>query len=163
MILFLDFDGVLHPEQFGAADFGRRPILWEVLSACPHVDVVFSTSWREIYPQDELVEFVTRVGGEDMANRFISATPCPETARALFDRYGLRPEPDGYRLRECEILLWRQMNRAMERPWLAVDDFGHWFSRGCENLYLIDPKLGLQPDDVVPLIERLSGKVKSES
>ena len=106
-------------------------------------------------PARRIGEFVTRAGGEDMANRFIGATPCPETARALFDRYGLRPEPDGYRLRECEILLWRQMNRAMERPWLAVDDFGHWFTRGSPNLYLIDPKLGLQPDDVGPLIERL--------
>ena len=75
---------------------------------------------------------------------------------AMFDRYGLCPEPDGYRLRECEILLWRKMNSVMERPWLAIDDFGHWFSKDSPNLYLIDPKLGLQPDDVGPLIERLS-------
>jgi hypothetical protein len=39
--------------------------------------------------------------------------------------------------------------------WLAIDDFGHWFTRGSPNLYLIDPKLGLQPEDVGPLIERL--------
>ena len=109
MILFLDFDGVLHPEQLGEDEFCRAPILWEVLRECVHVKVVISSSWREIYTLDELVEFVTRGGGEDLANRIIGATPHPEKGQTLFARYKFRPKSDGHRLRECEIHLWRHM------------------------------------------------------
>jgi hypothetical protein len=74
-ILFLDFDGVLHPIQRSEPDFCRLELLWKILRACPDVEVVFSTSWRKIYSPDEIIEFVTFGGGEDMAHRFIGSTP----------------------------------------------------------------------------------------
>jgi len=42
MILFLDFDGVLHPELDGAPDdFVCRRHLWKILRTCLDVNVVF--------------------------------------------------------------------------------------------------------------------------
>jgi len=73
----LDFDGVLHPEPSDATEvFCRAPFLWEILEAHPNVDVVFSTSWRELFPVEVLVDFATRKGGEHLAGRFLGATPC---------------------------------------------------------------------------------------
>jgi hypothetical protein len=48
MILFLDFDGVLHPApqpgQGGEERFISLPLLEKVLRALPHVDVVISSA-----------------------------------------------------------------------------------------------------------------------
>lgn len=57
MMLFLNFDGVMHPEQIAATDFCRAPILWEILRESEHVNVVISSSWREIYPPFEVQPF----------------------------------------------------------------------------------------------------------
>lgn len=35
MILFLDFDGVLHPHLRHEPDFCRLPLLWEILRVVP--------------------------------------------------------------------------------------------------------------------------------
>ena len=43
-ILFLDFDGVLHPGNRGT--FERAPMLEMWLLKHPEVDVVISSSWR---------------------------------------------------------------------------------------------------------------------
>ena len=46
MVLFLDFDGVLHPETALStrADFQHLPLLWRILREVPEVEVVFATS-----------------------------------------------------------------------------------------------------------------------
>ena len=52
LILFLDFDGVLHPEGEdhilnGGADFCFLPRLEALLREFPWVKIVISSSWRE--------------------------------------------------------------------------------------------------------------------
>lgn len=87
MILFLDFDGVMHPDfAREKALFSATPLLWQVLEACPLVDVVFSTSWREIHPMSELIDFATQGGGEHLAGRFIGSTPSIVTERGPTSR-----------------------------------------------------------------------------
>lgn len=147
MILFLDFDGVLHPDfARGPAYFSAKPLLWKLLDACPHVDVVFSTSWRDIHPADELIQFVTAGGGEHHADRFIGTTPSIVT------------EPGAnivqcYR-RETEIKLWLLGNEQMHRQWIALDDFKEYFSPNCPNLIEIDHITGLKPEHIETLIAR---------
>ena len=46
MILFLDFDGVLHPNSDDSEHFSCAPLLWELLRRHPDVRVVLSTGWR---------------------------------------------------------------------------------------------------------------------
>lgn len=145
MILFLDFDGVLHPENPERdADFTCNRYLWEVLRACPRVEVVFSTTWREFHPVDELVGFATNGGGEDLASRFIGVTPI------IADHSGA----PGRREQECR--LWRTDHAQHTRSWIALDDFEEYFTVGCGNLYLVDHRVGLTAMDAFRLIQRLS-------
>lgn len=136
MILFLDFDGVLHPENHGGEVFSRMEYLWRILRACPNVEVVFSTSWRDHYPLDQMVDMVTSNGGEDLVHRFIGATPGPLNCR------------------EAECLAWLVANQR-EGAWLALDDRADWFSGN--NLYLINGVTALTAEDVPRIIARLGG------
>lgn len=148
MILFLDFDGVLHPLQLHEPDFCRLPLLWEILRACPDVEVVFSTSWRAIYRFDEMVGFVTRGGGEDLAHRIIGVNraPCPIQ--------GGRPCRRHY-----DCIKWLEDNGHEDRSWLALDDIASSFvpspPAAIQRLYLVDGTRGLTNEDVLAIIGRI--------
>jgi len=141
MILFLDFDGVLHPLMRLEPDFCRLPKLWQILRACPDVDVVFSTSWREIYRPDEMIEFVTWGGGEDLTHRVIGQTP------------RIKAESDCDR-RDLEIQSWLDTN-GHSGPWLALDDMPKMFNGEHPNLYVVDGSTGLTDADVAAIIRRI--------
>lgn len=141
MILFLDFDGVLHPHLRHEPDFCRLPLLWGILRAAPEAKVVFSTSWREIYRPDEMVEFVTYGGGEDLAHRIIGQTPSLENE----GRYGRR---------DLEIQSWLDANHHTGQ-WLAIDDMPEIFSGGHPNLYVVDGTRGLTDEDVLAILGRI--------
>lgn len=137
MVLFLDFDGVLHPERGAAELFSRVQVLWRILRACPLVEVVFSTSWREFHRFEELLEFVTHGGGEDLAARFIGMTPVTLSGTT--------------RATECRE--WLRSNGKESQRWLALDDVDDGFSP--QNLYFVDRRTGITDLDVDPLVERL--------
>lgn len=139
MILFLDFDGVLHPLMRRGLDFCRLPLLWEILRAALEVRVVFSTSWREVYRPDEIVEFVTYGGGEDLAHRIIGQTPSLENEGR-------------YWRRDLEIQSWLDANHHTGQ-WLALDDMPEIFSGGHPNLYVVDGTRGLTNEDVFAILE----------
>lgn len=143
VILFLDFDGVLHPEPSGDEGvFCRVSLLWQILRACPEAQVVFSTSWRSLHRPEELMDFATFGGGEDLAHRFIGSTPSiiqERDANIVGRVYN----------REAECLEWLRHHGA-NRPWLALDDYAVDF-RG-PNLYLVDRRTGLTEADVAAII-----------
>lgn len=141
MILFLDFDGVLHPHLRHELDFCRLPLLWKILRAAPEAKVVFSTSWREIYRPDEMVEFVTYGGGEDLAHRIIGQTPSLENE----GRYGRR---------DLEIQSRLDANHHTGQ-WLAIDDVPEIFSGRHPNLYIVDGTCGLTNEDVLAILGRI--------
>lgn len=143
-ILFVDFDGCLHPHLRQEPDFCRLPLLWQILRACPDVQVVFSTSWKEVYRHDEMVEFVTWGGGEDLAARIIGATPNIDTGNQCSRR-------------DLEIQSWLDAN-GHTGQWLAIDDMAELFNGGHPNLYVVDKRYGLTDADVLAIIERLQGK-----
>lgn len=143
IILFLDFDGVLHPQHIGVQYFCRTEFLWQILRACPEVRVVFSTSWRESHRPEELLDFATSGGGEDLAHRFIGQTPRIH-AHSDFDPRGL----------ECHR--WLEANCYSGQAWLALDDVPELFHRMFhQNLYLVDGYTGLTETDVAAIIRRL--------
>jgi hypothetical protein len=79
-VLFLDFDGVLHPtmeDLDGDSDaciatplFGWLPLLATALASHPDVGIVVSSTWRYTHDQDELRELLGPLRG-----RFLGATP----------------------------------------------------------------------------------------
>jgi len=149
MILFIDFDGVLHPIQRSEPDFCRLELLWEILRACPNVEVVFSTSWREIYTTQELVMRVTKGGGENLTHRIIGSNPSTPRARSTYVA-GAQPT----RHVECER--WLAENGQQHRAWLALDDIPEIFPPSSPTLYLVNGRTGLTEVDVEKLIDKLT-------
>jgi hypothetical protein len=57
-ILFLDFDGVTHPDPHEAEElFTRLPLIEEVLRGFAACMIVISSNWRDSHPLEEMREF----------------------------------------------------------------------------------------------------------
>jgi hypothetical protein len=115
--------------------------LWQILRACPDVQVVFSTSWREVHRPEELLDFATYGGGEDLVHRFIGQTP---RLHACSD----------YDPRLLECLRWLESNGHADSSWLALDDVPQNYNHHT-NLYLVDRTTGLTDADVAAIIQRI--------
>jgi HAD domain in Swiss Army Knife RNA repair proteins len=143
IIIALDFDGILHPNDlYDKSPFCIAPQLWKILRAIPTANVVFSTSWRDSYDFDNMLDFVTAGGGEDLVHRFIGNTPNLEAE----GHYGRR---------DLEIQQWLD-NHHHTGTWLAIDDMAELFPVGHPNLYLVDGDCGLTDADVLAIMRRLS-------
>lgn len=139
MILFLDFDGVLHPKGAGQQHFTRLPLL-ETFLRKPEfatVRVVISSTWRDAYSLSELRNFFS----PDIAARIIGTTK-------TLDDYATEYE------RGEEIEAWLESNGATH--WVALDDDKEGFTRRLHNrLAFCDGRDGLQESDLIKLREFL--------
>lgn len=133
LILFLDFDGVLHPQEAQQEQlFTRTPLLEALLREHLTVRVVISSSWREIFDLPALREHFS----PDIAARIIDVTPVRVTNEQL-------PGPLWSYVREGECWAWMHRNRPEGTPWIALDDQAWRFSPQCPQLVLTDPAVGL--------------------
>ena len=144
MILFLDFDGVLHPEGEGhilngGTDFCFLPRLEALLREFPHVRIVISSSWREQLRYETLVKPVSC----DIRARILGATP--------HSGFGLPPP---YRRREGEILAWLQLHNATDDPWVALDDAYWQFDRCKDHLVACGSLTGFAEEATADLRRR---------
>jgi hypothetical protein len=148
MVLFIDFDGVLHPRPGPDRDsepFCSLHLLEGVLRRAPDAEVVISSSWRERHGIDEMREYFA----EDLRERIVGFTP-------LFGRdfdatvSSLRQFP-----RHAECVAWLSQNRSRETPWLALDDTPEEFAPDCTHLFAIDGDTGLTPSTAAMLLRRL--------
>jgi len=109
IVLFLDFDGVLHPvgtpaldENFRLIDdpslFCWRPILEQVLAPYPEVQIVVSSDWRRLFGDEALVALL----GPSLGQRFIG----------VVNRYN--------ESRAAEILA--EVSQRKLCRWFAIDD-----------------------------------------
>ena len=139
LFVFLDFDGVLHPEdEDGYEPFERNAHFHSFLRAVPEARVVFSTTWRYRRSLQELAVLACQGGGADLAARFVGKTPD-------LDYPGL----GGWR--EAECLAWLAENgHAPHAPWLAIDDHPEWFNSP-SRVYGLQSRLALRESDLAPL------------
>lgn len=147
MILFLDFDGVLHPEyedQFTPVDqvFCHLPRLEETLRDFPNVDIVISSMWRYQFTLDQLR---TRFS-PDIALRIIGKTPQSE----YFDTSYVRAR------REKEILSWLMDAGRTDESWVALDDCVWNFQHHLDHLVVCNAFTGLNENSETKLREMLS-------
>lgn len=150
MILFLDFDGVLHPVKSTIDDiFCRTPLLEEfLLRGMPDWKIVLSTSWREPHSLDELFDFLpeslhARVLGTTVAD----SHPGPrEMDPMLFQR-----SP-----RHAQILHYLRETGRSGEAWLALDDDPTEFEPAAAQLVLCNPAQGITQDTLDELRERYS-------
>jgi hypothetical protein len=124
-VLFLDFDGVLHPAE-GASDSTRfrwLQVLEQMLDGHRDVQIVVHSSWRYEYSDRELRELLGGLG-----SRFIGSVP---------------------RLpREGAIEMVLQANRGRITSHLVLDDDAREFTAGRLNLLRCEPSLGVSDPNV---------------
>lgn len=148
-ILFLDFDGVMHPEFcHESKHFVHLENFEAVMRAAPHVDLVISSTWRQKRSLDELKALFST----DVAARIIGATP-------LYAQ--LEDVPDalvGYE-REAECKKWLHQHGRTTQEWLAVDDRSWNFRPFNSHVFLVNGEVGLDADAAVKLAARICGAV----
>jgi len=132
VILFLDYDGVLHtdPCKDKARLFEHAPRLAQVLDVFPAVGVVLSTSWRTVKSREELLAPLP----DSIRQRVLGITP-------NFSEFSAPAPLVPYR-RHAECDQWLRMYSMNGSPWIALDDRPDWFAPYCDNLIECNPHSG---------------------
>ena len=135
MILFLDIDGVLHPEfSHESRHFCCLPVLEGVVRQVQDCELVISSTWRLHAPLTHLRERFS----SDVAARVVGVT----------SRHGdLANIPEtliSYE-REAECQAWLRAEGRAHMPWLAIDDRPWLFRPFCPSLFLVAGRTGLTP------------------
>lgn len=137
ILLFLDFDGVLHPASAMEDNFFCcLPLLESFLREHPMMGVVISSSWRHHYPLDELVAYFS----DDIRPRIVGATRDVRESNA----------PN--RHKEIEDYLVMSNER---RPYIVLDDSRFEFPKGFKYVHFCNANTGLTDADVVKLTRRV--------
>lgn len=152
MILFLDFDGVLHPENPTSrqALLSQLPPLEGVLREFPIVEVVISSTWRLKWADHSVATIELRKHfSPDIARQVVGVTP----HHLHLDS---KLAPDGLYLyhRHWEIETWLRTHRPPGTSWVALDDRAYTFRPFLKNLMEIDPTTGLTFEDLQELRRR---------
>lgn len=132
-LVFLDFDGVLHPGLAGT--FIYLPDFEEWLRPFAGVGVVLSSTWRLDNPLSELL----RLFSSDLRPRVVGTTP--EVTGGPAARY-------------LEIQEWLR-SHAFNGTWAALDDDTSLFPLGLENLVLCATARGLRKPQLAELTRKL--------
>ncbi len=143
--LFLDFDGVLHPQGGGAAGprFSRLPLLEAWLREPDHarVSVVISSTWHEAYSLDRLRQHFSA----DIRHRIVGCTPSINVE-----------DPDYARCEEIRAYLSKGSPKF--DGWTALDDDSASFpTRYRSKVVAPDPKIGLTEVELDSLRGKLRG------
>ena len=120
-LLFLDFDGVVHPldpESLGLQHFCWLPVLTRLLEPHDDVGIVVHSTWRYDHTDKELRMLLGPIGP-----RFVGSAP-----RAP---------------RELAIEMVLGANKGTVFSHLVLDDDSKEFSRSTVNLLLVEPHLGI--------------------
>jgi hypothetical protein len=151
VLLFLDFDGVLHHDPIvdtapgavcNARDFSYLPLFEDVMRDFIHIDIVISSAWR----QTNSLETLRRFFSADIAARIIGVTPVlPSNMDAR---------------REREIRLWLHEAKREHESFIAVDDWPALFSEGCNFLFYVNPETAFDATTADALRHRLNALMR---
>lgn len=162
--LFLDFDGVLHPEYVHPSRFFEAlPLLAMVLRDRPWVELVVSSNWRyervdssttgsstdwRLKPWEVVLDWLQ--SEPVVAQQVVGINPLMPDRNQLPDRV-LAYE------REAQCLAWLRTWRPSRIHWLALDDRSWLFSPFCPQLFLTDGTQELLVEQLGDLGDRLDG------
>jgi hypothetical protein len=149
-VVFLDFDGVTHPDPPSGPVFTQLPLIEGVLRAYPKVLIVLSTTWRVIYP----LAVLRKQFSSDISVRVLDSTPTM-CASQRADHPALISRAS----RQAEVEAWLYENLTMAHPWIAIDDKAHWFEPGCRNLLVTNPNTGFTSADSARLRQMLKERL----
>lgn len=162
MILFLDYDGVLHPDatyrekgrpvlRSEGTLFMWSPCLVDALEPHPEVEIVISSSWCRVFGYSRAREFLP----PSLQQRVIGGTWHSGMARSEFGGFRMPVTWWDSATRYEQII--RYVRRARLERWLALDDNDHgWAEEDAERLVLTNSKLGISdPIALMKMAERL--------
>jgi hypothetical protein len=163
-ILYLDFDGVLHPEDVwrrpgwgafvanppGHRLFEHATLLAEILAPYPDLRIVLSTSWVRVYNS---VSKVARRLPDTLRARVVGATWHREMHTELFQAM-----PRG-------VQVWGDVRRRLPEAWMALDDDDVGWPAVCrDHLVQTDPVLGISAPLVLAQLQlRLAAMHRPET
>jgi hypothetical protein len=152
-VLFLDFDGVLHPEGCAERDhFCYLPNFAAVLRVADpdhQVPIVISSLWRHHCS----LQYIRSYFPEDIAGQIVGVTPymTDQQAREVQDWGPYGGEQSRTCHRQREIAMWMNA-RAPQGRWLAIDDRAAYFHKDTPHLFLV-PKLVYQGDSGITVYQ----------
>jgi len=133
-IIFLDFDGVLHPDGCDVSmDFCYMQNFCSVIGDVDpnfQVPIVISSMWRLTVKLDEMRSYFPK----EIARQIIGVTPDLYVKPISSISWNDTTTNDG--LREAEIKRWMS-TYCPAGQWLAIDDRARYFSIDCQNLFLV--------------------------
>jgi hypothetical protein len=135
MILFLDFDGVLHLDPCYGSNMliCHLPRLESILRDFPDVQIVISNTWRAAHTLGDLKAYFS----PEIAARIIGVTPTwrdlPDLLNAIGHTY----------VRQVEIEGWLRASGRPWEKWIAIDDKAYWVKPFLPNLVRTDVRFGL--------------------
>lgn len=132
-VIFLDFDGVLHPECNNDMHFCY---LWNFIDTLREFDpnglapIVISSAWR----LSDTLQSLRSHFPDHVARQIVGVTPefMPEPAFG----WAMRGEPTRSCIRQREIEKWMR-DYAPSGDWLAIDDRPSMFQDNCPNLFTV--------------------------
>ena len=142
-LLFLDFDGVLHPTSVteNTPLFCREHALQDALAG-NECAIVISSSWRHHYPAGELLTRLSPATRERVVGF---------TGEAYIGKWP--------RYQEIQVYLMKNQNPS----WRALDDSWNEFLPGCPDLLWCDPNRGIDESQVSALNRWLSYAIEVSS
>ena len=140
VILFLDFDGVLHPAGCHTdRHFCELPRFENLMRQYPDVRIVISSAWQEAFPLPALRALFSA----DLAARIIGRTLTADTDGDAKNRHQQ---------------IWQYLGKAgaTSARWIALDDAQTQFPRRCPQLVVCDPARGFDELAAERLVQRLN-------
>ena len=152
LVLYLDFDGVLHhhncvwhpnigpylaaPDEYKI--FQHVELLQKLLEPYPQVGIILSTAWVRRYGCAKSAKNL----GHTLRHRVLGAT--------FHSR--MNEEEFGEKLRGQQV--WEDVLRRRPRDWIAVDDVGDgWPAESAGKFIQTDEKLGISKPTVLAELE----------
>lgn len=164
-LIFLDFDGVLHPAVAGSHRFIHVKALEAVIREPieqGHLRIVISSDWRKTSTLSELrVRFSSDVASAIIGTTPVFNDPGLDSLRTAESQSvaGYEPRNQHLGIRQREIMQWRAHN-APDSTWVALDDNPELFTPLCENLIHVNGALGLQAVQLDELADRIAALTK---
>jgi hypothetical protein len=141
MLLFLDFDGVLHGA--GEPAFIHAERLDAVLADYPAVKLVITSSWRINTTLDVIKSRLP----SGLADRIDGITPAMQIKWPPYPKH----------VRHSEIMLYLKNLPVAPCNWVALDDDAQLFPADCQELILCNPLIGFDDKAAQQLKARFEG------